>query len=169
MPFRNKLVLVVDDYEDTLEISRILSANAGCTVRTANNGAGAVAEFSEFSPDVIFLDLAMPGMDGLEITRRLRPLPESEATFIVVVSGYCRPTDKAEALAAGAKYFLSKPADPLALVELSETFASRAKLSRCNRWRTSRERRHERMKIPRPGMLIACAGKRRRINAAARS
>jgi two-component system, cell cycle response regulator DivK len=72
------------------------------------------------------LDLAMPGMNGFEITRQLRELPESEATFIVIVSGYCRPTDKAEALAAGANYFLAKPADPLALIELSETFGRRS-------------------------------------------
>jgi len=123
MPFTNKRVLVVDDDSDTVQLTKTLLSRTGCTVRTAKNGIEAIAAFLEFNPHVVFLDLAMPGMNGYEVTRKLRVLPESEATFIVIVSGYCRPTDKAEALAAGANYFLAKPADPLALIELSESFA----------------------------------------------
>ena len=106
MPENPNRVLVVDDEP---EIRRFLRATLKAyqyTVFEADNGVQALAAFGEFRPDLVILDLGLPDLDGVEITRRIRALGE---TPVIVLSVRDREADKIEALDAGADDYLTKP------------------------------------------------------------
>jgi PAS domain S-box-containing protein len=102
-------VLVVDDNEDAREALRFLLDDEGHDVRTAADGPEALAVASAFRPDVVLLDIGLPGMDGYEVARRLRQIPECRSTFIAAVSGYGQPEDRIRSQAAGFDEHLLKP------------------------------------------------------------
>jgi PAS domain S-box-containing protein len=104
-------VMLVDDNEVTLEtVSDFLSANS-LQVISARSGSEALRLAAEFRPDVILMDIQMPGMDGLETTRRLRahPNPEVSHTAIIAVTALAMSGDRERCLEAGANEYLSKP------------------------------------------------------------
>jgi PAS domain S-box-containing protein len=102
-------VLVVDDNEDAREALRFLLDDEGHDVRTAADGPEALAVASGFRPDVVLLDIGLPGMDGYEVARRLREIPECRSVFIAAVSGYGQPEDRIRSQAAGFDEHLLKP------------------------------------------------------------
>jgi CheY-like chemotaxis protein len=71
----------------------------------------------EFEPDLVFLDLGLPGLNGFEVCRRLRQLPDFEQTPIVAVTGYARASDRKRALEAGFTDHVAKPFDIARIVE----------------------------------------------------
>lgn len=104
-------VLVADDNRPTaFSFGRILESR-GYSTRVVLNGLAALDMLKEFHPDVVMLDLGMPAMDGCEVIRRIRTEAGFEHVPIVVISGRNRPSDKAEAIEAGASYYLVKPID----------------------------------------------------------
>lgn len=99
-------ILVVDDERAIRRFLRASLTTHGHTVLEAANGSEALAVAAEQRPDIIFLDLGLPDLDGIEVTRQLR---EWTQTPIIVLSVRDKETDKIEALDAGADDYLTKP------------------------------------------------------------
>lgn len=104
-------ILVVDDNLDALESSAALLRIDGHEVQTARDGATALHDAVEFSPDVVLLDIGLPEMDGYEVARRLRLLPELCDTLLIAHSGYGEEEHLQRARQAGFDHHLVKPAD----------------------------------------------------------
>jgi CheY-like chemotaxis protein len=104
-------ILVVDDNTDAAEsLARVLTLG-GHTVRVANAGETALAEAAPFAPAVVLLDIGMPGMDGIEVARRLRRSLPHARPLLVAVTGFGQPADRARTAEAGFDHHLVKPID----------------------------------------------------------
>jgi len=110
------LVLVVEDYPETQEIYREFLTFSGFRVALASTGQEAVDKARELCPDIILMDLSLPGMDGWEATREIRKDPRLQAASIVVLSGHARPGMDEVARRAGCTAFIAKPCSPTDLV-----------------------------------------------------
>jgi CheY-like chemotaxis protein len=116
-------VLVVDDEPDNVELLKIVLVDAGATVRTAGGSRDALEVLAEWTPDVMLLDVSMPGMDGLDLlatirsTERLREIPS------VAVTGDASAVSKEHAFAVGFRAYVTKPFSVDALVGLVEWLA----------------------------------------------
>jgi len=111
-------MLIVDDNEDSARSMEMLQRRRNYETRTAFTGPDAVAAAAEFAPEVVLLDLGLPGMDGFEVARRLRAMPALAGAFLVAMSGYGSDEDRAEAREAGFDDYLIKPLDLDLLREL---------------------------------------------------
>jgi CheY-like chemotaxis protein len=109
-------VLVADDHADALEMMRLMLGFMGHEVRVARDGIEAVAVVQEFEPDLAFIDIGMPRMDGYEAARRIRAIG-SPAT-LVALTGWGQDEDQARARAAGFDHHVVKPPDRLRLERL---------------------------------------------------
>ena len=89
-----------------------------CHLEFARNGREGLEIADDFQPDVILLDVMMPGMDGLETCRRFRQLPGTNDAVIIMVSAKAMPSEQAEGLEAGADHYMTKPFDESELGEL---------------------------------------------------
>jgi CheY-like chemotaxis protein len=105
-------VLVVDDSSDAAASTALLVQLWGHAADTALDGPAALRLAEERTHRVVLLDLAMPGMDGCELARRLRRLPRMGAALLVCVSGYTQEAVRRQALEAGCDFFLIKPVNP---------------------------------------------------------
>jgi two-component system, chemotaxis family, CheB/CheR fusion protein len=115
----SRRVLVTDDNGDGAEALAILLRLVGHDVQVAHSGPETIELGLSFRPDVIFLDIGMPGMDGVETARRLRGMPGFESTVIVALTGYGQASDRRRAFDAGFDDFLVKPPNPAAVRALS--------------------------------------------------
>lgn len=104
-------VLIVDDNLDAAGSLGLLLRLNGHEVREANDGARAIVVASEFHPDLIFLDIGLPGMDGYQVATRLRANPELGGVRVIALSGYGSDRDRARSRAAGFDDHLVKPAE----------------------------------------------------------
>jgi CheY-like chemotaxis protein len=116
-------ILVVDDDRDTTESTALLLSLSGHEAHCAYDGPSALAEARTWHPDVVLLDLQMPGMDGLEVARRLRQDPALEHVFIACISGHGYPVHRDRSLEAGCDEHFIKPIDPKTLQTLLERLA----------------------------------------------
>ena len=105
------LVLAVDDEPANLALLRKLLQHQGYDVFAASDGMSAVRAVEDVAPDVLCLDVMMPGMDGIEVCQRLRNMPEHAGLPILLLTALNRPEDRVRGLEAGANDFLSKPFD----------------------------------------------------------
>lgn len=113
------LILVVDDYDDSRAVLKTLLELAGHEVIEASNGCEAVEVARVSVPDLILMDLAMPGMDGLAATRMLRAQPETAMTRIVAVTANGdEPAWRKAALRSGCNACYAKPLDFRRLSEM---------------------------------------------------
>jgi PAS domain S-box-containing protein len=122
-PETPRRMLIVDDNEDSARSMAMLQRRRNYETRTASTGPAAVAAAAEFAPEVVLLDIGLPGMDGFEVARRLRAMPALAGAFLVAMSGYGSEEDRTEALSAGFDEYLVKPVD---LGLLRERLRSRA-------------------------------------------
>ncbi|HBI86211.1 MAG TPA: DNA-binding response regulator [Ruminococcus sp.] len=99
-------ILIVDDDRHICELLRTIVEGDGYAAMTANDGAAALRLFEEKHPDVILLDVMMPGMDGLQVLRRIR---EKSKVPVLIISAKSDPIDEAMALKLGADDFIHKP------------------------------------------------------------
>ena len=106
-------ILVVDDDQATAEVVRIVQRGKGFEVATSPDGASALETFPRLRPDLVLLDLMLPGMDGIEVCRRLRR--ESDVP-IIMLTARSDTADVVEGLEAGADDYLTKPFEPDELV-----------------------------------------------------
>lgn len=113
-------VLLVDDYRDALEVWSFFLRSSGYDVFTAATGPEAIEQAQRYRPDVILLDLQLPGMSGFETARRLRATAASATTTLVAVTGYSGTREHDEALAAGMDAVMVKPVQPAALLQRIE-------------------------------------------------
>ncbi|MES2920570.1 MAG: PAS domain S-box protein [Verrucomicrobiota bacterium] len=104
-------MLIVDDNKDAAESMAMLQKLQGHDTRTAYSGPEALAIAAEFLPQVVILDIGLPGMDGYEVARRLREIPSLQDAFLVALSGYSTEADRKQSNAAGFNEHLAKPAD----------------------------------------------------------
>src|SRR5262249_37622280 len=112
------LVLIVEDHLDTLRTTAQLVCAWGHAVTTAADGAEALRVVEERPPDVILLDLGLPGLDGWEVARRLRERAGPKRALVVAVSGFGKEEDKSRSAQCGIALHLTKPVDPDSLARL---------------------------------------------------
>ena len=108
-------VLVVDDNRDAAESLAMLLRLSGCHVEVAFDGASALKAADEFQPEIVLLDIGMPGLDGYETAQRLRVSPRGKRMLLVALTGWGQKEDKQRALQAGFDEHFTKPMDPAAL------------------------------------------------------
>ena len=113
---RKPKVLIVDDEEKNLKLMGAILTNYSYTFETAKNGIEALEKTKTFSPDLIFLDIMMPEMDGYEVCRRLREAHETQHIPIVMVTALADKDSKIKGLEVGANDFLTKPVDSTELM-----------------------------------------------------
>lgn len=104
-------ILCVEDSEDNLFMLHRRLSRAGFDVKVANNGAEGVEWATTLQPDLIVMDLKLPGVNGWEATRRLKSQPETKHIPIIVLSGETSKKSRDEAFAAGCDDYETKPAD----------------------------------------------------------
>jgi signal transduction histidine kinase/CheY-like chemotaxis protein len=105
---RHRLLVAEDQRENRLLLRRLL-APLGFELREVTNGAEAVDAVREWRPDLVWMDIRMPILDGLEATRRIRALPEGAATKIVALTAHALEEERARIMAAGCDDFIRKP------------------------------------------------------------
>ena len=106
------LVLVAEDEEDILDLVVFDLEDEGYDVLTARNGEEAIALALERRPDLILLDVAMPGLDGYEVTRRLRADESTRGTPVVLLTARAQVRDVIAGFEAGANDYVTKPFRP---------------------------------------------------------
>ena len=122
-----KRCLIVDDNRDAaITLSQIVRLY-GHETRVAFHGAAALAEAENFRPDVIFLDLRMPGIDGYEVCRRIRAEPWGKSILIVGITGLSEVEDRVQCVAAGFNEMFTKPVDMKVLKVILEICAMPAR------------------------------------------
>lgn len=109
--------LVIEDNEQNTYLVRFLLERSGFEVLAAPDGPAGIALASENTPDVILLDIQLPGMDGYEVARALRAIPSLDSTPIVAVTSYAMVGDRERCLAAGCTGYIEKPINPDTFVE----------------------------------------------------
>ena len=104
-------ILIVDDNAVNLKLLRITLAVAGYDVQTAIDAEQALSVLASFRPRLILMDIQLPGMDGLELTRRLKADPATSDAIVLAVTAYAMKGDEQRALAAGCDGYITKPID----------------------------------------------------------
>jgi CheY-like chemotaxis protein len=120
---RRLRVLVVDDNADLVEMLAMVVESAGHDVRKALDGISGIATATSYHPDVVFLDLGMPGMGGIEVALELRRSPETSKARMVALTGWDQVEDRQETERAGFDFHLTKPTDPAHLERLLAEFS----------------------------------------------
>jgi CheY-like chemotaxis protein len=113
-----RTILVVEDYEDVRQMLKILLESEHFRVLEAATGGEALNVIKNRRPDVILMDLALPGFDGFETIRRIRKIDGFQNTPIIVLTAYSGQSMYETALRAGTHYFMAKPIDFDELAEL---------------------------------------------------
>jgi len=126
-------VLIVDDTLTGMKALELLLKEDGYRLAFAGNGNDAIRRAREFSPDVILLDVMMPGMDGFEVCQRMRNDPKLLDVPILMLSSLTERDDRLKGISAGADDFISKPFDKVELLARVRT------ITRLNRFRKLRE------------------------------
>jgi CheY-like chemotaxis protein len=111
-------ILIVDDNPVNLKLIRVLLSGEGYDVHTAADAEEALNSLKVFRPCLILMDLQLPGMDGLELTRRIKADPAMADTVIVALTAYAMKGDEEKALSAGCDGYITKPIDTRALPKL---------------------------------------------------
>ena len=106
-----KTILIVDDNPVNLKLIRILLAGEGYDVHTASDGENALRVLQDLRPQMILMDIQLPGIDGLELTRRLKADPMTRDITILGLTAYAMKGDEQKILAAGCDGYIAKPID----------------------------------------------------------
>ena len=104
-------ILIVDDNPMNIAISQVVLQANNFEIDSASNAVEAQLRVAAFEPDLILMDVQMPGMDGLELTRSLKANPTTRHIVIVAFTAFAMRGDEAKMLAAGCDGYLSKPID----------------------------------------------------------
>jgi len=115
-----KTILLVEDFDDTRLMTKLWLTKKGYRVVEAENGEEAVVAAQREQPDLIIMDMMMPGVDGLDATRQIREYQSLQTTPIVAVSAYGADQYRHKALDAGCNEYVPTPFDPDALSKLIE-------------------------------------------------
>jgi CheY-like chemotaxis protein len=116
-PSAQALILVVEDFDDAREMYRDYLEFSGFRVETARDGREGIEKARTLQPDLVLMDLSLPGIDGWEATRLLKADPETRDIPIVALSAHALAAEGARARAAGCDGFIAKPCLPPDLVQ----------------------------------------------------
>jgi CheY-like chemotaxis protein len=106
-----KKVLVIEDNELNMKLIRALLQMGNYQALEASDAETGIQMAADHKPDLILMDIQLPGMDGLSATQIIKANPELKATVVVALTGYAMPQDRDQALAAGCVGFITKPID----------------------------------------------------------
>lgn len=112
----SRRILVVEDHEENRRIMRDLLTAAGYEMLEALTGEEGVARAETERPDLILMDIQLPGLDGYEATRRIKAIPALRAIPIIAVTSYALSGDDRKAFEAGCDAYVTKPFSPRALL-----------------------------------------------------
>jgi CheY-like chemotaxis protein len=107
----NDPILIVDDNPANLKLARLLLTAEGHDARTVTDAEQALKLLETFAPKLILMDIQLPGMDGLELTRRLKSNPKTRNIVIIALTAYAMRGDEEKARAAGCDGYIAKPID----------------------------------------------------------
>jgi CheY-like chemotaxis protein len=113
-------ILIVDDNESNLRLMQAILDAEGYPVKSAIDAEEALAMLESWQPDLILMDIQMPGIDGLELTRRLKRDPRYRRIVVVALTAYAMKGDEEKALAAGCDGYITKPIDTRGLPAIIE-------------------------------------------------
>jgi two-component system, cell cycle response regulator DivK len=111
-------ILIVDDNPTNLKLVTFLVKSFGYDVDTATDADSALAALREGRPDAILMDIQLPGIDGLELTRQLKSDAQMKAIAVIALTAYAMKGDREKALAAGCDDYMTKPIDASSLREV---------------------------------------------------
>jgi CheY-like chemotaxis protein len=111
-------VLLVDDEPIILRLLQVNMRLGGFEVIACSSGEDALRRAEERPPDVVVLDVALPGIDGFEVCRRLRTMPATAGVPVIMVTAQAQDEDRQRGYALGVQEYVTKPFDPPALVDL---------------------------------------------------
>jgi two-component system alkaline phosphatase synthesis response regulator PhoP len=111
-----KKILIADDEQDILEILQFNLEAEGYQVKTAKNGNEAIEVAKKYNPDLIILDIMMPGKNGIEVCNYLRILPDFQKTLIIFLTAMSDDSTEVKGLESGADDYLTKPIRPKVLI-----------------------------------------------------
>ena len=117
----SRRVLIADDNRDSAETLAELLRMEGHAVTVVHDGPGSLAVFEEFRPEVVLLDIGMPGLDGYEVARRVRASRCGSGIKLIAITGWGQENDRQRAFAAGFDHHLTKPVDLQRLSTLLQT------------------------------------------------
>ena len=118
---KQRNVLIVDDNPMNMKLVRVLLTGEGYQVRTAADALEALDILKEWRPLLILMDIQLPGIDGLELTRRLKADPGTEQIIIIGLTAYAMKGDEGRILAAGCDAYIAKPIDTRTLPDVIAT------------------------------------------------
>src|SRR5258708_28646550 len=110
------VVLVVDDGLANRELVQAYLSGLDCEVRLASDGASALEQIQQEPPDLVLLDVQMPGMDGYEVCRRIKAGPRGRLLPVVMITALNQTDDRVRALESGADDFMAQPVERVELV-----------------------------------------------------
>jgi len=122
-------ILIVDDNPGNTKLVSFLLGSRGYPVRTAASGVEALALIAEELPRLVLMDLQMPGMDGYELTRRLKSETRTRGIVVVAVTAYAMKGDEERALDAGCDGYMTKPIDTRSFADVVSGLLSRGSRS----------------------------------------
>ncbi|MEJ5224304.1 MAG: response regulator, partial [Anaerolineales bacterium] len=125
-------ILIIDDDLDTLRLVGLMLQKQGYQILAANNGVQGLQQAGEHLPDLILLDVMMPGMDGYEVARRLRANPSTAGIPILMFTAKAQLDDKVQGFEAGADDYLTKPTHPTELQAHVKALLARTKARSLN-------------------------------------
>ena len=118
-------ILIVDDNIDAADSVAALLASGGYETHVAYDGAQALEDLVRLRPQVVILDIGLPGMDGYEVARRMRQMPQGESVLLMALTGYGQQADRQRAEQAGFDLYFVKPAEPGLLFDAIAQWAGR--------------------------------------------
>ena len=122
-----KRILIVEDHEDNRRIMRDLLTNVGYELIVATTGTEGVALAESGKPDLILMDIQLPGIDGYEATRRIKAIPSMKRVPVIAVTSFALSGDERKAFDVGCAAYVTKPFSPrLLLAKIREQLAKTA-------------------------------------------
>ncbi len=113
----SKRVLIVEDQEDNRRVIRDMLNHAGFLTEEASSGEEAIARVNKHVPDLILMDVQLPGLDGYTITRQIKRVPDLAQIPIIAVTSFAMSGDDTRAREAGCDDYIAKPYSPRALLQ----------------------------------------------------
>src|SRR5689334_22033379 len=113
-----KEILIIDDNPINLQLMEVILSLEGYNIKTAKDAKEALDLLDNYQPALIMMDLQLPGMDGLELTRVLKNNPKFSDIVIIAVTAYAMPGDQKKSMDAGCDAYVAKPINPQTLPAL---------------------------------------------------
>ena len=123
-PQRRAKVLIVDDQPELRLLLTLTLSGAPLDLREAANGQEALVECDAIAPDVVLLDVMMPGIDGYEVCRRIKADPQLQSTVVVMMTAADQAEQRQHGMSAGADHYVSKPFSPAHLLQMVTDLAA---------------------------------------------